>query len=630
MKTIIYLLFICCIWLLCPRNSTAEITLDGSVGAAVTLEGNDMELPAELGSLVGNNLFHSLRTFKLEAGQSLTLTGPAEVLNVIARVTGIEPTLLDGKLSSTIPAASIYLLSPNGIIIGENAELDLPAGLHLSSANTLVFQDGQQFTADLSAGSVLSSAEPSQFGFLTDHPITLLIQNANLQMAPQAQLSFIGGDVAIQNSTITAPNGTVNIVALAGQGQVDLASLRGEQAALGIVQVVQTDINSSGSQGGRIWLQGGQVVISEASLSTRVENTDTLAETSQPRQGTGLYITADDLSIQRGSILDSSTLTDNPSGRVEIIANNSITLYNQSRIANTVGDGFHTASGQGGDILIQTPKFSLTGGSVIQTGAGAFLQNNSGDAGSIYIAANDIRLTNRSSLITSTLSDGQGGYIVLTADHLLLDNAGITASSLGTGRTGRVEIHTNTLEMQNISVISTRSLASGGGDIWLDVKNHLFSFDSAVTASARGLQPEDAGGNLLVTWPTFLIMENSEFLASALVGNGGNILLEADYFLVNQATIDASSVLGIDGEIRIDSPIVDIGSGLTVLPQHYADASRFIDKRCAERLGDDLSSLVVLPYEVLPISPYGVRGSGQLAVVEHALSVEGAVFLPCQ
>jgi hypothetical protein len=352
-------------------------------------------------------------------------------------------------------------------------------------------------------------------------------------------------------------------------------------------------------------------VISASRLSTRAEGALHTASTEHERPA-GIHLRTHTVELKHGSLLDSSTLNANPGGQVTLQAQTSIHLQQHSRIASTVGDGVQSASGDGGNILLETPYLTLTEGSVIQTGAGAFLQPNSGNAGSIFMQVGAMFLKDRSSFITSTLSDGQGGDIVLTADRMVLDNAAITASSLGQGNAGQVRLNAGALEMRNISVISTRALAAGGGDITLHLQQHLFLWNSAMSAIALGNRSQDNGGNIAVYTPTFIVLDQSEIFASALAGNGGNISLTADYLLTHFSQIDASSVLGIDGEIRLDSPIIDLDRRLFVLPTHYADASEWINQPCVERLADDISSLIWLEQEVLPISPYGLRSHDPL------------------
>jgi hypothetical protein len=45
----------------------AQIVIDGSVGAKVSLQGGEIKIGAELGTRRGNNLFHSFKKFGMRA-----------------------------------------------------------------------------------------------------------------------------------------------------------------------------------------------------------------------------------------------------------------------------------------------------------------------------------------------------------------------------------------------------------------------------------------------------------------------------------------------------------------------------------------------------------------------------------
>jgi filamentous hemagglutinin family protein len=74
----------------------------------------------------------------------VTFTGPDSVKNVIGRVTGGEPSSIDGTLASTIPDADLYLLNPAGILFSPNARLDVKGSFHASTADELRLGDGQE------------------------------------------------------------------------------------------------------------------------------------------------------------------------------------------------------------------------------------------------------------------------------------------------------------------------------------------------------------------------------------------------------------------------------------------------------------------------------------------------------
>src|SRR4051794_7766792 len=72
-------------------SARAQIATDGRVGgpaAAIGKVGNNFALPDALGTKIGGNLFHSFSQFNLSAGEIATFSGPGDVSNILARVTG--------------------------------------------------------------------------------------------------------------------------------------------------------------------------------------------------------------------------------------------------------------------------------------------------------------------------------------------------------------------------------------------------------------------------------------------------------------------------------------------------------------------------------------------------------------
>lgn len=75
--------------------------------------------------------------------------------------------------------------------------------------------------------------------------------------------------------------------------------------------------------------------------------------------------------------------------------------------------------------------------------------------------------------------------------------------------------------------------------------------------------------------------------------------LEVQFLLrLPDSLVSASSQLGIDGVVEIDSPETDLNAGLVPLPANFFDAAQVLMRPCAERSGADVIRLVVRPYEV--------------------------------
>jgi filamentous hemagglutinin family protein len=107
-----------------PRAASAQhITIDGRFSAAHTLSGPYYDIGANLGRQVGGNLFHSFGQFGLVSGETAAFSGPPTINNVIGRVTGGNPSSVNGTIQSNIAGANLFLINPSGIVFGPNAKV---------------------------------------------------------------------------------------------------------------------------------------------------------------------------------------------------------------------------------------------------------------------------------------------------------------------------------------------------------------------------------------------------------------------------------------------------------------------------------------------------------------------------
>src|SRR5262249_45115106 len=190
------------------------------------------------GTRSGSNLFHSLGLFSVGTGDTanfLNNTGLATT-NILGRVTGGQTSNIFGTIKTTnFGAANLFLINPAGWLFGPSASLNVGGSFHVSTADYLKFADGAEFHADLSKQSVLTSAPVSAFGFLSQNPAGITIQESKLRVSNGRAISLVGGDVTIvdQNnnprlftggvtSTLAAPSGTVNLVSVASSGEVPI------------------------------------------------------------------------------------------------------------------------------------------------------------------------------------------------------------------------------------------------------------------------------------------------------------------------------------------------------------------------------------------------------------------------
>jgi large exoprotein involved in heme utilization and adhesion len=190
------------------------------------------------------------------------------------------------------------------------------------------------------------------------------------------------------------------------------------------------------------------------------------------------------------------------------------------------------------------------------------------------------------------------------------------------------------------ATISTRSLTADGGDIVLSIGRLLELRNGAITTSVAG--GAGSGGNIAVSASavsgppvlptTFIVLGDSRVVANARRGAGGNITLVAQQFLASPTTvISASSELGIDGQVSIDAPEVDLTGGLTGLSASFVDPAGLLRDACSARYRGGRSSLVATARGATPETPAGrlrayYERSDPTAAGEHAGAPEAFAF----
>jgi filamentous hemagglutinin family protein len=200
--------------LLISLSTPAQIITDGTLGQALNLPGPDYQIGPNLGQQRGANLFHSFQDFNLNSLESATFSGPNEIQNVISRVTGGNPSNIDGTIRSTMPNADMYFLNPDGIMFGPNARLDVKGSFHASTADYLRLGDGGNFDAKEPNNSLLTIAPVEAFGFLNSSVAPISIQGggeiaeidskgntSGLSVLDGNSLSLIGGKLEIKKGT---------------------------------------------------------------------------------------------------------------------------------------------------------------------------------------------------------------------------------------------------------------------------------------------------------------------------------------------------------------------------------------------------------------------------------------------
>lgn len=535
--------------LLGSQSVLAQIITDGSVGAEVKLAGPEMTIGAELGSQQGANLFHSFKQFDIPAEQRATFTGPDHIQNVIGRVTGGDSSRIDGTLRSQVGQADVYLINPAGVVMGPNATVDVPASLHVSTADELRFNDGAVYSASDPGRSTLTMAAPEAFGFLSPQPGAIELNGTRLEVKPGQALSLTAENIGItgsaaQSAGIQAPGGEIQLQA---QGHLRLEHAR---------------LDTSGEGGGRIAITARNAGINQSVLTA--DNTG-----ARHAEGGIELAVVQTLELTGGTHLESLTYGEGNGGSINITANE-MTLDDYARIESHTHE---SSQGLGGAI-------EITVDGILQILDNARIQsetNGNSDAGAIAINSGIMTL-NDGNVISENRpsSEGSAAAVTIIVDGLLqvLNGGQIESSARGHGDAGNVTITAGKMivDRQDNSDFITgvtsnvySDFEAHAGTIIINVDSYLKVFNGGVISSRTNGEGNSAdiavnSGSVEVNGKGY---ENYNGIYSIAYGNGrsGNVALDIDGSLIMSnggVILSDTNGKGNAGDVTINANIVQL------------------------------------------------------------------------
>ena len=603
----IQLLFVSCYLCLFPTSGLAQIVPDGSLGAesSRTVADTINNLPSDRitgGATRGVNLFHSFREFNIGEGRGAYFVNPNGIANIFTRVTGGNPSNILGTLGVQ-GNANLFLINPRGIIFGPNARLDVRGSFLATSADSVIFDKGYQFSSSNpqslpllnvnipiglnfreNPGKIINNSA-AQALTLPELPagIPPIFNKIGLAVQPGQTLALVGGDIELNQGIVTASAGQILLGSVASPGMVEFGatpfglSLNYDNISnFGNIQLTNNSlINSSGLGGGRVEILGGNIaLIGSLIYSLTLGNLD----------GKNIDINAKNFRAEGGSQIFTLALGDGAAGAVNIFATDSVEFTGigfesyKKFVSNSTVSGevnpfdrqivlitSNSGSGNAGDITITTPDLVLRDGVV--AGAPSF---GAGNGGNITIRSQtvdiDASTVNNGSLAVGA---GAGGNITVDTQRLTVrDGGNLSSSTYSQKASGNitvrasesVEIIRTVAGVMTLTAIGTNSIGSSGraGDITIDTKRLIASEGAGITSASGtviGNTVSSAtggpGGNL-----TIRAAESVEVAgASEMLDDGQRF----PSFLSAQTTTASRG-----GDIRISTPMLTVRDGGTI------------------------------------------------------------------
>ncbi len=590
---------------LLPLSAQAQIIPDQTLGSETSNIVNDQLIRGDRADLIedgatrGDNLFHSFSEFNVNSGQRVYFFNPVGIESILSRVTGENPSAINGTLGVDGPA-SLFLINPNGLVFGEAAVLDVTGSFYGTTAEAVTIGNG-----------VFSAVDPGQ-----------------------SQLLAVSPSISFWNYLTDTSGEVVNRGALAIGGDLILAGnrldLQGQVAAAGDVSLLATDtvqirdtaeVPFIGFAGGDLLVQGNQqvdIVALSHPESGLFSNGNMVLRSASQVGGDAHYLSGGDFRIEQldGSngelfspidpiirALGDVTIGAYIGGSLHIIAGGSVRI--DAVIINAVDPGSLSIDFLQENIeLSDGTVVSIDGGTqpTLDVRAGVLPEsignpplemvtglnpltdslfmldltdspsNANIEIGDVFIDASDglVLLTNQYS--PNTLLNGD-----ILIETRQLDFGGVVAGDLSTVGGQIIFDSRNNINVVD-SLIATSSVNLDGGGITLLAENDiaLESPQNKITGLLSTIPPDvtSMGGSIRINAQNLELRDGSA-ISTEIFGNGpaGNVILNIEgaasfdgVNLVTGAIGGISSVIrpgssGLGGKIELTASNLEVTNG---------------------------------------------------------------------
>ena len=590
--------------------SAQSVTADGTLSTTVTSPDN-LNFTITNGNQPnsGANLFHSFSQFSVPTGGSATfnLVSTPNISTIFSRVTGGNVSNIDGLIQTTNNSnpVSLFLINPSGIIFGPNARLNIGGSFVGTTANSIKFADGVEFSAsDSTTNPLLTVASPIGLN-MGSNSGNIIVQGtgsnarlngassvsnltnlnlSGLQVQSGKTLALVGGNVSLEGGVISALGGRIELGSVTG-GSVDIdATSQGltlaypNAASFGNIQMSQRALVAvRGTSPGSIQMQGKQVSLSGGSIAV----------------------------VQNLGIQKAGDVTINATESLQVIGMSPDFLSSSGVVNETL------AAGGAGNIFITTPKLMIDKGAIVmdrafgnaqggnitvkanEVGVGGIQPGNpstapifgvliaatlgTGQGGDLSISTNQLTIFGGGNVGTRTFSRGNGGNVNVIADKVMVSSLDalpnnstvislLSANTFGSGNAGNLQLDTRTLSIQDGGLVSVSTVSTGSaGNLTINASESIdvsgvkdSQNPSYIGAVARTFvltnnpTSQADAGNITINTPTLMVRNGGTVIAeNQVLGDAGTLTINANTIQLDNGRLSTSTKVGEGGNINL-------------------------------------------------------------------------------
>ncbi|OCQ90472.1 hypothetical protein BCD64_27765 [Nostoc sp. MBR 210] len=644
-------------------NGTANVNVSSNSGGSLSINGRNIEITdsqligglSDNGTQAGDIILDA--TEKINIAQTSIINSVGDFLTSTTGNTG----------GIYIKAKSLFLHDSSiSSDVGNSFSSFFPA---IGNTDGIYIQSGS-ILLDNTTLSASTYGTGNTSGILIEAKGTIYANNSAINSDVNSDAIGNTGGIQILGDSVSlgSNNGNSRLTAISsGQGNTDGVLIRANNSVvLTNSSISTTTTNESTGNASNLNIQARDIFLDASSLDSSAFNAgisgniiinaqnillNNRSFIGTPVDGTAspglIDINTRNLTLTNGAAISSITTGSRNGGNIQINATDSVKLLGFSSdprfrfsssglLTDTVGN----AIGKAGNIDIKTRSLQITDGALVSASS-----SSSGRGGNINIIADTVDLVSGGQILTSASNIGNAGNITIEAKNRVNisgrdptfaarvaefginsisndgANSGLFARVRGTERAnaGDITVNTRFLRLDNQGTITTGTTAGAGGNINLNVRDVvLLRNNSSISANAGTANAGGNGGNINIK-TKFLIAvpgENSDISANAFNGRGGRVDITAQSIFgiasrfrnTQFSDITASSQLGINGEVTINTLQVDPIQGFSELPTSVVDSSTLLAADCSQEDENNNSQFVVTGRGGLPANPYELLG----------------------